>query len=76
MKYCPQIEWRTKTERPTEPGWYWGRWRTSPKNVVPFPTRLITYGGADLHVVIMGDVIEYPLSDFDFFGPVTMVKEG
>lgn len=75
MKHVQAIEYRNKTEPPTEPGWYWARGRGEPEIT---PVYVYFVSGFDPTGVVecVGTELLWKISDFDFFGPVRIVKEG
>lgn len=73
VKHVQAIEYRNKTEPPTEPGWYYARIKERFGSEVR-PYRVNNAGvGSKTTLVVWGQV---PLDCFDWFGPVRIVKEG
>lgn len=77
MKSTP-IEYRNKTEPPTEPGWYYARIRgRAGSEVRPYRIANIGFGSqTPLAVWEPGRTGSLSIGDLDFFGPVRIVKEG
>lgn len=75
------IEFRNRTDPPSEPGWYWAKWIDGFEDTGIFPVAL-EYEDDDgaknecLAVYLAG--IEKPIYTewFEWFGPVMMVREG
>lgn len=67
------VEFRNKEDQPTEQGWYWAR--EIDGDLHPVPVLVIEESGR-LCVIRVGSVNDYPIPDYDWFGSLTMVREG
>ncbi len=66
------VIYRTETPAPTKPGWYWARYK-NPGVAMAIEPVLVTGSG---NVWIMTIDAELSANLFDWFGPVTPVREG
>lgn len=73
MKHVQAIEYRNKTEPPTEDGWYYARDKSyADAGIEP------VYVESGYVYITATQIVGLPdhLDDYDFFGPVRIVKEG
>lgn len=75
MKDAP-IEFRTKTEEPTETGWYYARPSALIAGSLIAPTFARRHLGGAMTVYLPAEEQQPPVSAFDWFGPVHAVREG
>jgi len=76
MKHSDAISYRAECEVPTSPGWYWvqekgNRRKPARKEIIPMSVVVSQFTGR----LIMATSI-YPMTNYRWFGPVTMVVEG
>jgi len=77
VKHVHAIEYRNKTEPPTEPGHYYVRGKGDWADDGIVPAKLGDDGWVTTTILAWGgDVYTGPALSFDFFGPVRIVKEG
>lgn len=68
-------EFRTKTEPPTKPGWYYGRPHAFMATIGPVLVDFAPSSGKPC-VFLAGQEYSSRFDQFDWFGPVAEVREG
>jgi len=72
VKHVHAIEYRNKTEPPTERGLYWAREIARPEPRKLEPVFWLRAG----RIAVIGSSKVHSESQFDFFGPVAECREG
>lgn len=61
---------RAKTDPPAEGGWYWGRFSDIGERMRPLYVVQQVKPTEELVVFESGSLKDFPVSDYDWFGPV------
>lgn len=71
LNYSPTVLYRKPRPVPTEPGWYYARWRDNPHRKDIEPVYVFPFNR------VYGLLFENVIPDkFEWFGPVTEVRKG
>lgn len=76
MKHSAAVSYRIESEVPSSPGWYWAqekgnRRKPARKEIIPMLVVISQYTG---NLIMVTSI--YPMTNYRWFGPVTMVVEG
>jgi len=75
VKHVHAIEYRNKTEPPTEEGWYWAR-GLHVHEINPVRVIFVASWTPPLSVEVAGSELTFRIQDFEWFGPVAECREG
>lgn len=79
IKKSEVVEYRNKSELPTEEGWYFGREKMSrDSSIMPCFVAFFGYKKSPSNPILRVNYGEdyLPLEEFDWFGKVPTIKEG